>query len=945
MRQKIFNLLLAAGLLVGPPLVPPLVPPRGGEICGGETVFLPLVVKGATMANTDIIESIESLKEKPARTELDGVILAIFEESATIQIVGSNEIRSNVALPQHVNSQDLQIGQHVKLGYFQGQPIVLAVLDALDEAANYSGLGYPLPTPPQIHVYATQTGWVVEWAAVAGADRYHVYRNDTADSSSPDDLGYITETSLIVPYEAPFIYFAVATVAGLNESEVSGWVTDDQAAPVPDTFAAGNAIGGHLLTISGDDPVFDDLSLKCLEIQIANDGSGTGAASLGNFYATDFPYLKTFGEGVVKWYRIRSIDWAGNTSDWTDWDEAWVLAGSVKDLFDGYGGSETTPLESLWWWSLLNMDSGTTADLDGTQGDVSDASDHFVDGDGSLRFETTHVGGSVKNAVAYKIVSWDLTDEGRFTDDDYVIFPVYVEQLDSNGKALVAVRFWTAYDTDFFWSYEIFTATGWYFLITKKDDFDVVGSPDWSNITAFGLYIQQVTGAASTPTVIAHVDDLRIVKADPDDATAYNDTGKAWDKAAHTGSDVGEWHIYEGNRTGEPGKPYSYGQIKTDASPAVWYLSHKPLTTTQITSTVQAGVNVKDNDGLVGLAFFVKDVTADSWDMYVLEADSSGDTITLAKYVGGTRTQIAQASFTFDPDEILWLGADFKDYDSDGGRIKVYASLSEGNLIQAANLILSEQDTEWVGDAGGSVGVLSKQANARFVNFVAGSPAHAETADVAFALDGTIVAGETKRVRYNRDDDVFEWSEDGQTWTPVEGGTDPAGHDHSKLVGLDGSPDPALSADADGYLMAAVQPVFSAYVSANVPNVTGDGTAYTMIPNTEIEDRDGNYNPATGVFTAPVDGYYPFKALFSLYGISASHTQATLQIVTSNRTYQCVYPNPGAIAYNGYFPWLMSVVADMDAGDTAYLVITIFNGAKTASILGGNVFFQGYLLP
>jgi hypothetical protein len=317
---------------------------------------------------------------------------------------------------------------------------------------------------------------------------------------------------------------------------------------------------------------------------------------------------------------------------------------------------------------------------------------------------------------------------------------------------------------------------GWNHFKLKKSGFakGPAAVITWDSIQRVYLWAFCDTTGSEVPYVIW--DSLRISKADPDNADAYNDTGRSWDFGAATGSDVGEWHIYEGNRSGEPGKPFSLGQIKTVTTPAVWYAAYKPLATTNIVSgTIQAGLYLKGSNGQAALSFFAKDITAASWSMYAIESDSAADVIRLVKWVGGTRTVISTASFSFAPDKILWLGADFRDYDSDGGRIRVYASLSEGNLIQASRMVISTQDTQWLGDAGGSVGLLSYQANVRFVNFVAGSPAHADVADVALALDGPIIGGETRRVRYNKDSNQFEYSDDGSTFAPVGAMTNVAG--------------------------------------------------------------------------------------------------------------------------------------------------------------------------
>jgi hypothetical protein len=154
--------------------------------------------------------------------------------------------------------------------------------------------------------------------------------------------------------------------------------------------------------------------------------------------------------------------------------------------------------------------------------------------------------------------------------------------------------------------------------------------------------------------------------------------------------------------------------------------------------------------------------------MYAVEADNVADTVALVKWVDGTRTVLGSGSFPGFISGIsagtVWIGADFSQYEADGGRINVYASFNEGNLIQAGNLRISIQDTSIT--PGGTVGLLSNQANVRFVNFTAGSPAHAEFADVAGGAY-VLLAGETRRLHYNQDANRFEYTDDGATLTPV----------------------------------------------------------------------------------------------------------------------------------------------------------------------------------
>lgn len=179
-------------------------------------------------------------------------------------------------------------------------------------------------------------------------------------------------------------------------------------------------------------------------------------------------------------------------------------------------------------------------------------------------------------------------------------------------------------------------------------------------------------------------------------------------------------------------------------------------------------------------------------------------------------------------------------------------------------------------------------------------------------------------------------------------GVDPAGHTHSKLVAGDGAPDPALSADASGFLSAAVQPLFSAYKSSSTADVTGDGTYYTVIFDTEITDRNGDYNNGTGIFTAPVTGMYLFTVAILVFDIGAAHTFGQIRGQSSNRFYYIFYSNPAATNTSTYVQFLGTIIADMDAGDTIVFTAYVAGGAKTVDVYGAAspyTYLMGYLLP
>jgi len=153
---------------------------------------------------------------------------------------------------------------------------------------------------------------------------------------------------------------------------------------------------------------------------------------------------------------------------------------------------------------------------------------------------------------------------------------------------------------------------------------------------------------------------------------------------------------------------------------------------------------------------------------------------------------------------------------------------------------------------------------------------------------------------------------------------------------------------ASGECNLPLQPAFSAYLSADDDNATGDATQVSpVICNTEIFDQSSDYNNATGYFTAPVTGRYLFIGSVQCHDLASAHDARWEYIVTSNRSYHLQYDNPysysssGILANGGY------VIADMDASDSANLLFVVFNGTKVVDINGGGdvvTRFGGYLI-
>jgi hypothetical protein len=129
-----------------------------------------------------------------------------------------------------------------------------------------------------------------------------------------------------------------------------------------------------------------------------------------------------------------------------------------------------------------------------------------------------------------------------------------------------------------------------------------------------------------------------------------------------------------------------------------------------------------------------------------------------------------------------------------------------------------------------------------------------------------------------------------------------------------------------------IKPRFLVYVPASVTNVTGNGATHT-VAFSEVFDDNNNF--AANTFTAPITGRYQLNATVSLSALSTAATIATLEIVTSNRTFHTelgLNPKAGGLQTQ----LTLSVVADMDVSDTAIVRVIVAGMAGDTVTLIGN---------
>ena len=151
--------------------------------------------------------------------------------------------------------------------------------------------------------------------------------------------------------------------------------------------------------------------------------------------------------------------------------------------------------------------------------------------------------------------------------------------------------------------------------------------------------------------------------------------------------------------------------------------------------------------------------------------------------------------------------------------------------------------------------------------------------------------------------------------------------------------DTALKIDQNRTVTLPGQPAFLAHPASNQADIAV-GSDVTVAFGTEIFDQNADF--ASNTFTAPVTGKYQLNLNLELYQIDSAASYYQAKIVTSNRTYtSSVDMDYGQD--NTFDQIIVSVLADMDAADTASIAITQTAGSAQTDVLT-NSHFSGYLV-
>ena len=151
----------------------------------------------------------------------------------------------------------------------------------------------------------------------------------------------------------------------------------------------------------------------------------------------------------------------------------------------------------------------------------------------------------------------------------------------------------------------------------------------------------------------------------------------------------------------------------------------------------------------------------------------------------------------------------------------------------------------------------------------------------------------------------------------------------------------SLNIDAAGIVTKPLQPAFLAQ-GANGQNNIGVGFTSTILLPTERFDNNNDFSSNT--FTAPVTGKYQLNSHVYLTGAPTNANYIETYLTTSNRNFSAAI-TPSSYGGGGisYISMEIAVLADMDAGDTAFLRVAQGSGTQSTDVTQATA-FSGYLV-
>lgn len=141
-----------------------------------------------------------------------------------------------------------------------------------------------------------------------------------------------------------------------------------------------------------------------------------------------------------------------------------------------------------------------------------------------------------------------------------------------------------------------------------------------------------------------------------------------------------------------------------------------------------------------------------------------------------------------------------------------------------------------------------------------------------------------------------------------------------------------LEAYQNGNLLIPNSSKATVGVGAGVTNATGDGTVVNVIYDTVFYNIGGGYDNSTGLYTAPLSGYYNIEASVTLEGILSTHTTGEITIVASGNIYK-EYFNPfNSATAAGDCTAKISMTVFVSAGQTIGIQVMVNGGTQVVGL-------------
>ena len=160
------------------------------------------------------------------------------------------------------------------------------------------------------------------------------------------------------------------------------------------------------------------------------------------------------------------------------------------------------------------------------------------------------------------------------------------------------------------------------------------------------------------------------------------------------------------------------------------------------------------------------------------------------------------------------------------------------------------------------------------------------------------------------------------------------------IAKFDKSGTTAMQIDNSVAVTKPLQPAFLATATGQT-NLAVNSTLQIGFAS-ERFDQNADYNTTISTFTAPVTGKYQLQYGLRLDDLDSASTNYQLRLNTSNKLYVNIFDSNEFSSDLDYHFFTFSVIADMDASDTA--IIQLFqNGGSQQTDVDTDSYFSGFL--